>query len=118
MSDSAIPWTVAHLALQSMGVSRQESWSGLPSFSPGHLPDPGIKPASLTSPALAGEFFTTVPPGKPYSMSPVQLLGEQGLCVASQVQSISAEGSLSQGMCRTEMHLPESWGQGSSVVRR
>ena len=51
-------------------------------------------------------------------MSPVQLLGEQGLCVASQVQSISAEGSLSQGMCRTEMHLPESWGQGSSVVRR
>jgi len=31
---------------------------------PGDLPDPGIKPASLISPALAGVFFTTEPPGK------------------------------------------------------
>ena len=34
-------------------------WSGLPFPSPGYLPDLGIKPASLTSPALAGRFFTT-----------------------------------------------------------
>ena len=33
--------------------------SGLPCPSPGHLPDPGIEPTSLTSPALAGGFFTT-----------------------------------------------------------
>ena len=33
--------------------------SGLPFPSPGDLPDPGIKPASLMSPALAGGFFTT-----------------------------------------------------------
>ena len=32
---------------------------------PGELPDPDIKPASLASPAMAGGFFTTVPPGKP-----------------------------------------------------
>ena len=32
---------------------------------PGVLPDPGIKPASLVSPALTGRFFTIVPPGKP-----------------------------------------------------
>ena len=32
---------------------------------PGDLPDPGIKLVSLASPALAGRFFTTVPPGKP-----------------------------------------------------
>ena len=32
---------------------------------PGDPPDPGIKPASLASPAMAGGFFTTVPPGKP-----------------------------------------------------
>ena len=32
---------------------------------PGDLPDPGMKPASLASPAMAGRFFTTVPPGKP-----------------------------------------------------
>jgi len=31
----------------------------LPFPSPGHLPDPGIEPASLTSPALASEFFTS-----------------------------------------------------------
>ena len=42
--------------------SRQEHWSGLPFPTPGNLPDPGIK---LVSPALAGEFFTTKPPGKP-----------------------------------------------------
>ena len=32
--------------------------------SPGDLPDPGIEPKSLMSPALAGGFFTTEPPGK------------------------------------------------------
>ena len=47
------------------GISRQEYWSGLPFLPPGDLPDPGIEPASLASPALAGGFFTTVPPGKP-----------------------------------------------------
>ena len=48
-----------------MGFSRQEDWSGLPFPSPGDLPDPGVKP---TSPALAGGFFTTEPPGKPLGM--------------------------------------------------
>ena len=42
-----------------MGFSRQEYWSGLPFPSPGDLPDPGIEPTSLLSPALAGGFFTT-----------------------------------------------------------
>jgi len=37
-----------------MRFSRQEYWSGLPCPPPGDLPDPGIKPASLMSPALAG----------------------------------------------------------------
>ena len=45
-----------------MGFPRQEYWSGLPFPSPGDLPDPGIEPMS---PALAGGFFTTEPPGKP-----------------------------------------------------
>ena len=53
------PWTVALQALLSMGFSRQEYWSGLPFPSPQGLPEPGIEPASLTSPALAGRFFTT-----------------------------------------------------------
>ena len=55
----ATPWTVAHQAPPSMGFSRQEYWSGLPLPSPGDLPDPGIEPASLMSPALGGRFFTT-----------------------------------------------------------
>ena len=41
-----------------MGFSRQEYWSGLPFPSPGDLPDAGIEPAALASPALAGGFFT------------------------------------------------------------
>ena len=44
-----------------MEFSRQEYWSGLPYPSPGDLPDLGIKPESLMSPALAGMFFTTDP---------------------------------------------------------
>ena len=52
-------WTIAHQAPLSMGSSRQEYWSGLPCPPPGHLPSPGIKPMSLTSPALGGGFFIT-----------------------------------------------------------
>ena len=43
----------------SMGFSRQEYWSVFPCPFPRDLPDPGIKPPSFTSPALAGGFFTT-----------------------------------------------------------
>ena len=52
-------WTVAHQAPLSMEFSRQGYWSGLPLPPPGDLPDPGIQPESLLSPALAGRFFTT-----------------------------------------------------------
>ena len=55
------PWTVACQAPLAMGFSRQEGCSELPFPSPGDLPDPGIEPASLESPALAGRFFTTNP---------------------------------------------------------
>ena len=54
------PSTIALQAPLSMGFSRQEHWSGLPCPPPGDLSDPGIEPASLMSPALAGRFFTTV----------------------------------------------------------
>ena len=77
------PQTVAHQALLSMESSRQEYWGGLPFPTPGemlilvgensmanrtftacNLSNPDIKPMSLASPALAGQFFTMVPPGK------------------------------------------------------
>ena len=46
----------------SMGFPRQEHWSGLPFPSRGDPPDSGIEPRS---PALAGRFLTTEPPGRP-----------------------------------------------------
>ena len=60
MSNSLLTlWTVACQAPLSMEFSRQEYWSGFPCPPPGDLPDPGIEPRSLMSPALAGRFFTT-----------------------------------------------------------
>ena len=59
ISDSAILWATACRAPLSMGFSRQEYWSRLPFPSPGDLPDPGLKPTSLVSPALSGKLFTT-----------------------------------------------------------
>ena len=53
------PWTVARQAPVSTGFSRQEYRSRLPRLPPGDLPDPGIEPTSLISPALARGFFTT-----------------------------------------------------------
>ena len=67
------PWTIARQASLSMEFSRQEYWSGLPFPTSGDLPDPGIEPASLVSPALAGGFFTTSTTWEaPYSISGAQ----------------------------------------------
>ena len=52
-------WTVAHQAPLSMRFYRQEHWSALLCPLPGDLPDPGIESTSLTSPALAGRFFSS-----------------------------------------------------------
>ena len=52
-------WTIALQAPLSLGFPRQQYWSGLPFPPAGDLPDPGIE---LVSSALAGGFFTTVPP--------------------------------------------------------
>ena len=57
--DYSLPGSSVH------GISQARilEWVAFPP--PGDLPDPGIKPVSLASPALAGGFFTTEPPGKP-----------------------------------------------------
>ena len=54
-----------------MEFFRQAHWSGLPRPTL-DLPHPGIEPVSLVSPSLAGGFFTSEPPGKPFL-----LLGQQ-----------------------------------------
>ena len=53
------PWTVTCQVLLSMGFPRKEQGSGLPFPSPRDLPEPGIEPAPLMTPAVAGGFFTT-----------------------------------------------------------
>ena len=60
-------WTTTHQTPLSMEFSRQEYWSGLLCTPPGDLPDPGIEPTSLRSPALAGGFFMLAPLEKPLS---------------------------------------------------
>ena len=55
-SSLCTPWTIAHRAPLSIGFSRRENWSGLPPPPPGDIPDPGIKPVTLRSPALAGGY--------------------------------------------------------------
>ena len=60
-------WTVAHQVPLSMGFPKQEYRSGLSRSPPGDLPDPGIEPVSLMSPALIGRFFTTSASRKPLS---------------------------------------------------
>ena len=56
------PWTAADQAPLSMWFSRQEYWRGLPSPSPGDLPDPVIKPGF---PVLQADSLPSEPPGKP-----------------------------------------------------
>ena len=58
------PMDCNHQAPLSIEFSGQEYWSGLPFPPPGDLPNSGIESVSLASPALAGRFFTTAPPGK------------------------------------------------------
>ena len=83
-------WTAAHQALLSMGLSRQEYWRGLPCPPPGALPQPGIKPTSPASPALAGGFFTTEPPRKPQ--------GTTSICKSSLVTYIGQINRFESGI--------------------
>ena len=52
-------WIIVPWDPLSMRFSRLEYWSGLPCPPLGNLPEAGIKPTSLMSPAFAGSFFTT-----------------------------------------------------------
>ena len=60
-------WTVAHQAPLSVGLFRQEYWSGLPFPPPEDLPDPGIEAASPVTPALQADSLSTEPLEKPQS---------------------------------------------------
>ena len=89
VSDFATPLTVVHQAPLSIGFSRQEYWSGLLLPSPGDVPDPGIKPASLMSPALASRFFLLSPPGKPQSGRQVHIKREPRMALEFYTQEVT-----------------------------
>jgi len=68
------PWTVGHQASLSMGFSRQEYWSGLPSPFPRAVFDSGIKPRSAS---LQADSLPSEPTGKPLCINLIELRGAQ-----------------------------------------
>ena len=114
VSDSATPWTVAHQAPPSMGISRQEYWSGLPFPSPGDLPDPGIEPRS---PALQADTLTSEPPlCNPKDYSPWDSPGKNtGVGSLSLLQEIfPTQGSnLGLSHCRRTLY---NWAKGEALI--
>ena len=60
----ATPWTISPPASSVHGIFQATMLSRLPFPTLEDLPNPGIEPKSLASPAVAGRFFTTAPPGK------------------------------------------------------
>ena len=85
-------WTVACQTPLSVEFSRQEYRSGLPFPASGDLPNPGIKPMSLGSPALASGFFTIVPPGNP-RMCKVLLEHSQPIYVCIVLADLTSQSS-------------------------
>ena len=84
-------WTIAHQAPLSMGFFRQEYWSGSPCPPPGDLLDPGFKPTSLISPALAGRFFTTSNTWEAHKSTIFQFLKNHNRMVAYLMKSGMSE---------------------------
>ena len=78
----ATPWTVAYKTPPSMEFSIHGYWSGLPFPSPEDLPDPGIKPRSLT---LQADVLLSEPPRKPLEYT--EELYKKGLQFSSVAQS-------------------------------
>ena len=84
------PWTVTQQASLSMEFLRQDYLSELPFSSSVNLLSLGIEP---TSHALAGEFFTTGPPGKLWSCYSNRLKVEMQLWIhAADFCGVHAQG--------------------------
>ena len=98
------PWTVAHQAPLSMGLCRQECWSGLPCPPPGDLSDPGIKPRS---PALQADSLPSEPLGKPKNA---------GVGSLSLLQGIFPTQESNQGLLHCRQTLYQLSYQGSPVA--
>ena len=107
-------WTVACQAPLSMGFSRQGYWSGLPRSPPGDLPDLGIELTVLTSPAVAGRFFTASATWE--ALGARWLSGKEPSCNAGDTVSIPECGKIlwRRKWQLTPVFLPEKFcGQGA-----
>ena len=94
VSNSVLPYRLQPSGLLCpWGFSRREYWSVLPCPSPGDLPDPGIRPVSLISPASSGRFFTTSVTGEPYERA--------GLCILHVPAAPSPHAACSHGFILT-----------------
>ena len=81
-----------------MEFSRHEYWSGLPFLSPEDLPDPEIKPTSLTSHTLAGRFFTTSGARDAHKLHEVKVLVAQSCLTLFDPMDCSPPGSFVHGI--------------------
>ena len=89
-------WTIVPQAPLYMEFSRQEYWTRFRFPSPGGLPDPGIEPVSLTTPALADGFFTTITTWVGF---PAGSKGKESACSAGDLISVpDQEEPLEKGM--------------------
>ena len=89
----------------SMQFSRWDYISGLPFPSPGGLPDPGIKPMSLVSPALAHRFFTSWATGEAqysftWNLNPWDSLFSIGTWIAKKTECL-VNSKVAQFLCVT-----------------
>ena len=74
--DCSPPGPSAHVKL-----SRQEHWSEMLFLPPEDLPAAGIKPTFCVCPALAGQFFSTLPPEMPMSKCYISRKTTDRMCV-------------------------------------
>ena len=81
------------------GISQARYWSGLPHPPPGDLPDSGMEPASLISPALADGFFTT---WAAWEMQ-VKVLVAQSYLTLCEPMDCSLEGSSVHGFLQSRI---------------
>ena len=107
--DSLWPRRLACQAPLSVGFNQARILDWLPFLSPGNLPNSGIKPVSPASPALAGEFFTMKPPGKPIILMSKYQVEHMGQKSGQKIWWVNH-------VCRSErMMLPHS---GSTLVKK